>query len=278
MFFKNLLGGKILKKFVSMLLCFVLCFSMMPVTHAVTTNSYIGVIINGRVISFDVEPQIINGRTFVPMRKIFEEMGAGVDYDEETQTIYVWKDDKDITMQVGSKTISVNGVTSTMNAAPTVIDSRTLVPVRAISECLNASVEWNDKLHKVIIFDWDNITINKIGYNKCSVIPDFGEYVGLDYTEVDESVNLEDYYYINNYVYKNDLGTNKAAILADYRKVLKKNGFTLFNATDLAPNYEEYMIESDGKCFIVIVPIDLDVAGVDGGSSDENCIDIAQEK
>jgi len=266
-----------MKKFISMFMVAVLCFSFIPTVNA---EDSIGVIINGRTISFDVEPQIINDRTFVPMRKIFQEMGASVYFDDDgkTQTITAIKDNKTVIMQVGSKTMSVSGKTLIMDVAPTIIDSRTLIPVRAVSESLNATIEWNDNLKKILIFDWDNITKSVIGYHKCSVIPDFGEYVGLDCNEVSESVNLEDYYYVNDYTYKNDLGSNKATILADYKKALEKNGFTLYNATDLAPNCEEYMIESDGKCFIVIIPIDLDIAGVDGGSSDEDSVDIAQKK
>jgi len=76
---------------------------MVPVTHAVTTNSSIGVIINGRTVSFDVEPQMIDGRIFVPMRKIFEELGATVNYDDKSQEITAKRGNTTVVMQVGSQ-------------------------------------------------------------------------------------------------------------------------------------------------------------------------------
>jgi len=206
-----------MKKNLSIFLIIVFCFTFIHPVNA--QENPISVIINGRVISFDVEPQSINGRTFVPMRKIFEEMGATINYDAKTQTITATKGDKTVMMQVGSNSLSVSGATSTMDVAPTIVDSRTLVPVRAVSESLNATVEWNDKLQKVIIFDWDNIT-KIVAYDECSQTPDFGKYVGLDCIKKDVSTAN-----IPHYLYVNKLGTNGMYILADFEKVLEKNGF-----------------------------------------------------
>ena len=211
-----------MKKNLSIFLIIVFCFTFIHPVNA--QENPISVIINGRVISFDVEPQSINGRTFVPMRKIFEEMGATINYDAKTQTITATKGDKTVMMQVGSKSLSVNGTTSTMDVAPTIVDSRTLVPIRAVSQSLNATVEWNDVLKKVLIFDWDSIT-NTVPYYICSSFPDFGKYVGLDCTDK----WLARYYDgdMPRYTYEIKLGTNKESILEDYKKVLEKNGFIL---------------------------------------------------
>jgi len=238
-----------------MLMAVVLCFSVVSVASA--QDSSIGVICNGRAISFDVNPQIVNGRTLVPMRKIFEEMGATVNYDASSKTITAKKGEKVVAMKVGSTTISVSGTASTIDVAPTIIDSRTLVPVRAVSESLNATVEWNDALHKVIIFDWDNIT-KTVPYETCAAIPDFGKYVGLDSSVDGPSAGGN--HFLVNYSYANLLGTNKLSILEDYKKVLEKNGFQLDDTITSDVNFGPAYVKSEedeSNYYTVGLPTDL---------------------
>ncbi len=117
------------------------------------------VLINGQTVMFDVSPQLINDRTMVPMRKIFEDVGAVVEWDDATQTVTakrVTSDSWDITttevkLTIGEKTIYINGVPQEIDVAPVVIDDRTLVPVRFISEALGAKVEWLDESQVVKI-------------------------------------------------------------------------------------------------------------------------------
>lgn len=82
---------KLLKKF----LCTLLSAAMM--TAAAASPSFaaddISITLDGRNLSFDVPPQIINERTMVPLRAIFEALGADVDWDQATQTVTSSKDD-----------------------------------------------------------------------------------------------------------------------------------------------------------------------------------------
>ena len=110
----------------------------------------IRVYIDEEQISFDVPPQLIHDRTMVPMRAIFEYLGATVTWVEETQSIYAKKDDVTIQMQIDNPEMYVNGEKIVLDVSPTVIDSRTLVPVRAISEALHTTVQWaeaNSSVH-----------------------------------------------------------------------------------------------------------------------------------
>ena len=109
------------------------------------------VTLDGRLLSFDVPPQLIDARTMVPMRKIFEELDAKVTWAENTQTITAVKGDIEIIMQVGNNEITVNGKTIELDVAPQLVNSRTLVPVRAVSESLNADVQWDDQSKTVVI-------------------------------------------------------------------------------------------------------------------------------
>ena len=122
----------------------------------------IKVILDGKTLEFDVQPQIIDERTLVPMRVIFEALGADVEWKEETQTINARRSDTDlfyISMRVGDKiihkeTVKENLPTSNdieLDVPPMIIDGRTLVPVRAVSECFGCKVEWDGESQTVII-------------------------------------------------------------------------------------------------------------------------------
>ena len=109
----------------------------------------IAVTINGSAISFDVPPQIIDGRTMVPMRKIFEQLGASVDWIGELQLILAVKGSKIMALAIGSDMLSITDnltnetKTVTLDVVPQIVDGRTLVPVRAISQALDMDVEWD---------------------------------------------------------------------------------------------------------------------------------------
>lgn len=109
------------------------------------------VMINNQLVIFDVEPQITDDRTMVPMRKIFEAVGAVVTWDEATRTVTARRkvsdnygiDETTVSLTIGSDKIIVNGQERTMDVAPQIVGGRTLVPVRFIAEALGAKVEWN---------------------------------------------------------------------------------------------------------------------------------------
>ena len=152
-----------MKKIASLTMVVVLLLVMF--TFNVSAQSNVCVYLNGEKITFDVQPQIINGRTMVPMRKIFEELGASVEWVQETKTIIGKKEDTTIIMQIDNKELSVNDNVSILDVAPSIIDGRTLVPVRAIAESLGVDVLWYGDIATVAIYN-DKTTIEqKILYN-----------------------------------------------------------------------------------------------------------------
>jgi hypothetical protein len=107
--------------------------------------------LNGEDLAFDVPPQLINDRTMVPMRKIFESLGAEVEWDGDTQTITASQNDSIIIMQIDNVVMKINEEEVTLDVPPQLVDNKTLVPVRAVAEGLNADVDWNDVTQTVII-------------------------------------------------------------------------------------------------------------------------------
>lgn len=106
----------------------------------------------------DVEAQIINNSTMIPMREIFESLGANLNWVAETKTIIATRSDGNIvTLEIGSKNMVITNVISGENVtvelpvAPMLITApnkakfgaRTVVPLRAISEGLNMNVDWD---------------------------------------------------------------------------------------------------------------------------------------
>ena len=138
-----------LKKLFALMLCFMTFCSLFTGITAFASDE-ISVYLNATKLQFDVPPQIINGRTMVPMRTIFEALGATVEWDSSTKSITATRSGNKINMTVGNAAISVNGTLSVLDVAPLIVDGRTLVPIRAISEAFSLEVTWNG--HSSTIF------------------------------------------------------------------------------------------------------------------------------
>ncbi len=107
--------------------------------------------IDGELLHTDVPPVIIDGRTMVPLRAIFEALGIDVEWIAETRTIIGTTEDTRIELTVDSTTALVNGEVVTLDVPATIMDGRTLVPVRFIAESTGAGVEWEARTRTVLI-------------------------------------------------------------------------------------------------------------------------------
>ena len=108
-------------------------------------------LINGVSKSNDVAPVIVNERTMLPIRFIAEELGAKVDWEQETQTVKVDFEDIIITVVIGQDKAFVNGEEIQLDATAFVENDRTYLPIRFIMENLGADVEWDKDNQQVII-------------------------------------------------------------------------------------------------------------------------------
>jgi len=111
--------------------------------------------LNGEKVFFDLNfqlPIMENDRVLVPMRPMFEALGAAVEFDEETQTVSAAKDDISISLQIGSNILYKNGEEIPLDVPAKILNRRwTMVPVRAVSESFGATVDWNEEEKTVII-------------------------------------------------------------------------------------------------------------------------------
>jgi hypothetical protein len=111
----------------------------------------IQVLIDGTPLSTDVAPIIEQGRTLVPLRAIFEALGATVEWNGESQTVTALKGNLSVILQIGNTTAEANGKQVELEVPPQILNGRTLVPVRFVSESLGASVGWDDASRSVLI-------------------------------------------------------------------------------------------------------------------------------
>ncbi|NPV90756.1 MAG: copper amine oxidase N-terminal domain-containing protein [Firmicutes bacterium] len=87
----------------------------------------------------------------VPMRVIFEALGATVQWDDATKTVTATKDATVIKLTIGSETAYKNDESVSLDAPGMIVDDRTLVPLRFVSEALGAQVAWDGATQTVSI-------------------------------------------------------------------------------------------------------------------------------
>ncbi|SEN84323.1 stalk domain-containing protein [Paenibacillus sp. OV219] len=99
------------------------------------------VVLDGKKLALNPAAQQINGTTFVPMRSIFNALGASLTWEASTKTIFIVKSRTTISLQLGSKKAVQNGKTITLAQAPQQIAGATMVPLRFVAEALGADVQ-----------------------------------------------------------------------------------------------------------------------------------------
>lgn len=104
---------------------------------------------NNEKIYFDQIPVIENGRTLVPLRAIFETFGAEVTWDGATSTVTAVKDGTEVKLTIDNPTAYKNGEAIELDVPAKIINGRTLVPVRFVSDCFDVLVNWDGTMMRV---------------------------------------------------------------------------------------------------------------------------------
>ena len=108
--------------------------------------------VDNETIEFDQNPIIVDpGYTMVPIRAVFEKAGATVDWDQETQTASISKDNYTVTIKYGDTVMYKNGESVELDSPAIIENNRTLIPVRAIAEAMDYSVTWDGHHSMVLI-------------------------------------------------------------------------------------------------------------------------------
>jgi N-acetylmuramoyl-L-alanine amidase len=122
-----------------------------PPSASASASGDIQVYLDGQLLSFDVPPQIENDRTLVPLRGIFEAMGASVDWDDAARTVTARREGVVIVLPIGSANPTVNGAVWPLDVPAKIVGGRTLAPLRFVGEGFGGQVSWNETSRTVTI-------------------------------------------------------------------------------------------------------------------------------
>lgn len=113
-------------------------------------------------VEFDVNPQIIDNRTLVPMRAIFEEVGLEVEWDNESRTATGKSNNNEISFTIDSDIAVVNTELKNIDVSASIIGDRTMIPLRFLSENMGYNIEWVENSNLIlmskedIVVDWEH--------------------------------------------------------------------------------------------------------------------------
>ncbi len=161
-----------MKRILCMTLSLILCFSCFAVFAADETQDLsillqIGnpqMLVNGveKEIDFGrgTAPILQNNRTLLPVRAIVEEMGGTVLWDGASQEVTLSLGANEIRLVIDSTTAYLNDTAQTLDVAPTVLNDRTMLPIRFIAESFKFSVDWNETEQMITITKTGNTDVN----------------------------------------------------------------------------------------------------------------------
>ena len=113
-------------------------------------SNKVNLVVNGKSLQPDVTPQLIKGRTMVPIRFVAENLGIAVDFDSSSNTVIATKGDTVVELQIDGKAFK-NQEEIPLDSAAMLMNGRVMVPVRFISEAFGANVTWNETTNTVTI-------------------------------------------------------------------------------------------------------------------------------
>lgn len=148
-----------MKKKIALALATVMSMSALAVSASADEYTKVNLLVEGQAIETDQPAVIVDSRTMVPVRVVAETLGSTVDWDGETKTVTFTQDTMTASMIVGDTklTVAVDDVVSDMaiDVPASIINSRTMVPIRFLSETFGYGVEWDGETKTV------NVTAKK---------------------------------------------------------------------------------------------------------------------
>lgn len=133
----------------SLVLGFILAVAVLPVAPALAQTAR--VVVDGQLMGFDQPPVVAGGRVLVPLRGVFEHLGATVLWNPATNVVTAQRGDTQVQLVIGGRQANVNGRVVLLDVPATIVGGRTLVPLRFVSEAMGAQVDWDNATRVVTI-------------------------------------------------------------------------------------------------------------------------------
>jgi hypothetical protein len=145
------------KSRILIVVCMVVALLVGNFTAYADETSTINITLNGVSIDSDVAPYINDeSRTMVELHSIAEALGATLSWDSDTSTVTITYNSSVFTLVIGELQYTLDGTTYSMDTAASIVDGRTMVPVRFITEALGLEVSWDSTTYTVIITSGDS--------------------------------------------------------------------------------------------------------------------------
>lgn len=128
-------------------------FKKLGELYTKTGTDEVKAFVNGTEPQFDAQPFIKNGRALVPIRAISAALKAEVNYDEKTRSVVITRGEQKITLFLDKQEAVVGDKTIALDAKPEIKKGRLFLPLRFVSENLQATVDYQQEGKIVIIED-----------------------------------------------------------------------------------------------------------------------------
>ena len=196
-------------KFKAMLCAAAAAAMMFAGSSAIAEEDVVSVMVNNEKVEFDQNPIILEGTTLVPIRAVFEKAGALVDWDGDTRTATLTKDDYKVTITVGDSVLYKNGESVPLSVSAIVYNDRILIPVRAIGEAMDFDINW-DGFHSTVFVGTDGTeyrpyAARRVAFRETAEAAKFYTEQSLDWSEIDVngdgSVTMDDVSYLIRHIH-----------------------------------------------------------------------------
>ena len=138
-----------LKKLTAICVALIICLAIG--IHALA-NEEIKVVVNGQPIEFiDQGPVIVDGRTLVPVRGVFEELNFDITWHGDIRQAVLRGDAGVIVITIDSSTFNTNGINYTLDVPAQIIGGRTMLPLRAVLESVGYTLDWEEATRTVLV-------------------------------------------------------------------------------------------------------------------------------
>lgn len=185
-----------MKKLICAALSAAMLFASAVVPASADTDEISVLVDNEEVMFEDQSPTIINNRTLVPIRAVFEKAGAEVSWDGANLVASVEMGNYTIRISPNSEVMYKNGKAVQLDVPSEIINNRILIPVRAIAEAMDFDVSWNGYLKTVLIatdgIEYRSFAGVKRGFRDIKDIADlYLSDAGTGYSDLDGDGSLD---------------------------------------------------------------------------------------
>lgn len=199
-----------MKKTLSILFILLLALSIGVTGYA----DVIHILYNNAPLNISPAPVVIQDRTLIPVRSLMEAFGAKVDWFPVTRSVIIQLNDRNIDLRIDSRDAYVNGIKFQLDVPAQIIDSRTYVPLRFVSDALGYGVQWDPTTDTVSISSAppSQPTGIRLGATKAQVIAAYGEPDRID----PSPFGFQWYVYNKDYATFIQIGMLKDVVIAKY--------------------------------------------------------------